>query len=191
VTYARTYPQPITRILDPDTLGVLSEEDADRGEEDGLEGNQQYRDLRGMSWAQVEAALRQEAAFFNRLAAAADLDEEAELIEEEREAADFPEDDLWGLDVGVISATLALSALGATPVSSCNAGGFGGHHVAAFPHVAFFLPRSAAAEVLAVAEEADVGVDVVEGGIARLYGRADFDLHRFAQLALNRHDAEG
>jgi hypothetical protein len=142
VTYARTYPQPITRILDPDTLGVLSEEDADRGEEDGLEGNQQYRDLRGMSWAQVEAALRQEAAFFNRLAAAADLDEEAELIEEEREAADFPEDDLWGLDVGVISATLALSALGATPVSSCNAGGFGGHHVAAFPHVAFFLPRS-------------------------------------------------
>lgn len=187
---ARTYPHPIIRVLNPDTLGVLSEEDADRGEEDGLEGNQQYRDLRGMTWAQVAAALLQEAELFNRLAAAADLDEEAELIDEEREEADFPDDDLWGLDVGVISATLALSALGATPVSSCNAGGFGGHHVAAFPHVAFFLPRSAAAEVLAIAEAADVGLDVVEGGIARLYGRTDFDLNRFAQFALNRHDAE-
>jgi hypothetical protein len=191
VADARTYPHPIIRVLNPDTLEVLSEEDADRGEEDGLEGNQQYRDLRGMTWAQVAAALLQEAEFFDRLAAAADLNEEAELIEEEREAADFPEDDLWGLDVGVISATLALSALGATPVSSCNAGGFGGQHVAAFPYVAFFLPRSAAAEVLAIAEEADVGVDVVEGGIARLYGGTDFGLHRFAQLALSRHDVEG
>lgn len=188
---ARTYPHPIIRVLNPDTLEVLSEEDADRGEEDGLEGNQQYRDLRGMTWAQVAAALLQEAEFFDRLAAAADLDEEAELIDEEREEADFPDDDLWGLDVGVISATLALSALGATPVSSCNAGGFGGHHVAAFPHVAFFLPRSAASEVLAIAEAADVGLDVVEGGIARLYGRTDFDLHRFAQFALNRHDPAG
>jgi hypothetical protein len=191
VADARTYPKPIVRTLDPDALGFLSEEDADRGEEDGLEGNQQYRDLRGMSWAQVETALWQESELFDRLAAAADLDEEAAMIEEEREAADFPEEDLWGLDIGIISATLALSALGATPVSSCNAGGFGGHHVAAFPHVAFFLPRSAAAEVLAIAEEADVGLDVVQGGIARLYGRMDFDLHRFAQFALNRHDAGG
>ncbi|HEX7930814.1 MAG TPA: hypothetical protein VF470_07920 [Sphingomicrobium sp.] len=186
---ARTYPQAIVRILDPDNLAVLSVEDADRGEEDGLEGNHQYRDLRGIGWAQVEAALRKETVLFDRLAAAADIDEEADLIEEEREDADSPEDDLWGLDIGVISATLALSALGATPVSSCNAGGFGGHHVAAFPHVAFFLPQSAAARVLAIAEEAEVGLDVVEGGIARLYGRTDFDLHRFARCALNRHDA--
>jgi hypothetical protein len=191
VVNARTYPQPIIRVLDPAALGVLSEEDADRGEEDGLEGNQQYRDLRGMTWTQVDEALLQEAEFFDRLAAAPDLDEEARLIDEEREAADFPEDDLWGLDVGVISAALALSALGATPVSSCNAGGFGGFHVAAFPHVAFFLPRSAAAEVLAIAEAADVGLDMVEGGIVRLYGKTDFDLHRFAQVALDRHAAAG
>lgn len=185
----RSYSQPIIRVLDPRSLRVLSDEDADRGEEDGLEGNQRYRDIRGISWAQLEAALRKEAELFERLAAAADLDDEAERIDAEREEADFPEDDLWGLDVGVIGATLALSALGATPVSSCNAGGFGGHHVAAFPYVAFFLPASAADEVLAIAEEANVGVDVVEGGIGRLYGRTDFDLHRFAHVALNRHDA--
>ena len=184
----QTYAQPIIRSLDPDALGVLSDEDAERGEEDGLEGNQLYCDLRGITWGQVADALRQEAAFFSRLTVAADLDAEAARIEAEREEADFPEEDLWGLDVGVIGATLALSALGATPVSSCNAGGFGGQHVAVFPHVAFFLPRTAAAEVLAIAEMADVGLDVVEGGIARLYGRTDFDLHRFAHVALNRHD---
>jgi len=37
--HERTYPQPIIRILNPNTLGGLSEEDADHGEEDGLEGN--------------------------------------------------------------------------------------------------------------------------------------------------------
>ena len=186
---ARTYPQPIVRDLDADQLGVLSDEDADHGEEDGLEGNHQYRDLRAIDWDQVKAAVCQEAALFQRFAAAADIDDEAERYEEEREEADFPEDDLWGLDVGVIGATLALSALGATPFYSCNAGGFGGHHVAAFPHVAFFLPRAAAAEVMAIATQADVGLDLVEGGIARLFGQTDFDLHRFAEIALARRPA--
>jgi len=93
------------------------------------------------------------------------------------------------LDIGVIGATLALSALGATTVSSCNAGGFGGRHVAAFPCVAFFFPRDLADEVLAIAEEADVGLDLVTGGIARLYGGPDYDLHRFGQAALRRHAA--
>ena len=44
-----------------------------------------------------------------------------------------------------------------------------------------------AAEVMAIAEEADVGLDLVNGGIARLYGRTDYDLHRFGQVALRRH----
>ena len=188
---ANIYPHAVVRDFDSNQLGVLSDEEADHGEEDGLEGNQQYRDLRGIAWDQVAAAIREEYHLFDRLAAAADLDNEAALIDEEREEAIFPEDDLWGLDVGVIGATLALSALGATPVSSCNAGGFGGHHVAAFPYVAFFLPREAAAEVLAIAEAANAGLDLVEGGIARLYGRTDFDLHRFACFALKRHDKAG
>jgi hypothetical protein len=54
----------------------------------------------------------------------------------------------------------------------------------------FFLPRPAAAEILAIAKEADVGLDLVEGGIARLYGRTDFDLHRFAQVAFHRHGGQ-
>lgn len=183
----RTYPVAIVRRLDADALAVLTDDEADSGEDDGLQGNQQYRDMRGISWDQVAEALAAEAALFQRFAAAADLDAEAELYAEEREEAFLPEEDLWGLDIGVIGATLALSALGATTVSSCNAGGFGGRHTAAFPHVAFYLPREAAPEVMAIAAAADVGLDVVEGGIARLFGQTDQDLHRFGELALRRH----
>ena len=187
MTGPRTYPVAMVRRLDVDALAVLSDEEADSGDDNGLQGNQQYRDMRGISWDQVAEALAGEAALFQRFAAAADVDEEAELYAEEREEAFLPEEDLWGLDIGVIGATLALSALGATTVSSCNAGGFGGRHTAAFPHVAFYLPREAAPEVMAIAAAADVGLDVVDGGIARLYGRTDQDLHRFGEFALRRH----
>jgi hypothetical protein len=179
------------REFDPEKLGVLSDDEADRGEDDGLQGNRQYRDLRGADWDDVKTALEAEAALFARFAAAADVDAEAERYDEERGEAWLPEEELWGLDIGVAGATLALTALGAVTFSSCNAGGFGGHHVSRFPHVAFSLPRSAAIEVLAIAEQANVGLDIVEGGIARLYGQTDYDLHRFGQSALERRLASG
>lgn len=184
---SRVYPAPPEREIDVEVLAVLSEEEADAGEDDGLQGNQQYRDMRGITWGQVAEALEREAVLFQRFQASADLNEEAERYEEEREDAFLPEEDLWGLDIGVIGATLALSALGATTVSSCNAGGFGGFHVAQFPHVAFFLPRDAAAEMLAIAEAADVGLAMTTGGLVCLSGRTDFALHRFAEIALARH----
>lgn len=184
---ARVYPAPPEREIDVEALAVLSEEEADAGEDNGLQGNQQYRDMRGMSWGQVAEALEREAALFQRFAAATDLDDEAERYDEERAEAFLPEEDLWGLDIGVIGATFALSALGATTVSSCNAGGFGGVHIAQFPHVVFFLPRQAAAEVLAGAEAADVSLAMTTGGLVCLSGRTDLDLHRFAEVALARH----
>lgn len=187
MTGSHVYPAPPERELDLDALAVLSEEEADAGEDVGLQGNQQYRDMRGISWDQVADALEQEAALFRRFEAADDLDAEAELYDEEREEAFLPEEDLWGLDVGVIGATLALSALGATTVSSCNAGGFGGFHVAQFPHVVFFLPKEIAGEVLATAEAADVGLSMTVGGLVCVSGRTDFDLHRFGEVALARH----
>lgn len=183
----RVYPAPPEREIDVEALAVLSEEEADAGEDDGLQGNQQYRDLRDISWEQVADGLRAEAALFQRFEASEDLDAEAEHYDEERDEALLPEDDLWGLDVGVIGATLALSAMGATTVSSCNAGGFGGFHVAQFPHIAFFLPREIAEEVLAVAEAAGVGLAMTTGGLVCLSGRTDLDLHRFGEVALTRH----
>ncbi len=184
-----TYQQPIVRLIDVDQLAEITDEEADAGEDVGLEGNQQYRDIRSIGWDFVAESLEREKTLFARFAEAVDIDEEADLYAEEIEGAVFPEEDLWGLDIGVISAVMALSALGAVTVSSCNAGGFGGSHVEQFPLVAFFLPRVAAAEVLAIAEVADVGLDMTNAGLARLYGRSDFDLHRFAEVALARQRA--
>jgi hypothetical protein len=181
-----SYRPPIVRSLDVNRLAELSDEAADSGEEDGLEGNQQYRDIRFITWAQVADGIAREQELFARFAAAEDVEEEAKRYTEEIEEALFPEEDLWGLDIGVIGAVLALSALGAVTVTSCNAGGFGGRHTEAFPLVVFYLPQAAADEVMAVAQTADVGLDMTEGGLVRLYGRTDFDLHRFAEIALAR-----
>ncbi|MCR5876889.1 hypothetical protein LRS10_23665 [Phenylobacterium sp. J426] len=138
----------------------------------------------------VADAVQRERALFDRFAKADDLDEEAEAYAEELEDAELPEDDLWGLDVGVISAVLALSALGALPVSSCNAGGFGGRHAEAFPLVVLYLPRELAHAVLNLARKAGAGVDMIEGGLVRLFGRTDYDLHRFAEFALREHSPD-
>ena len=181
------YGQPIVRQLDIEQLAEINDEEADAGEDIGLEGNQQYRDLRSVSWDFVAEALQREKELFDRFEAADDIEDEAERYAEEIDTAIFPEEDLWGLDIGVIGAVLALSALGALTVSSCNAGGFGGAHVGRFPMVIMFLPRAIVEEVLAIAETADVGLDMAEGGLVRLYGRTDFDLHQFAEVALARH----
>ncbi|NQE65499.1 hypothetical protein E1H18_1280 [Caulobacter sp. RHG1] len=181
------YDRAIVRRVDIARLRPISDAEADAGEDIGLEGNQQYRDLRGISWDFVAEALKREQALFERFAEAADLEHEARRYAEELDDAVFPEEDLWGLDVGVIGAVMALSALGVLTVNSCNAGGFGGVHVERFPLVAMSLPAELAGEVLAIAESADVGLDMIEGGLVLLYGQTDYDLHRFGQAALARH----
>jgi len=182
----RDYPVDLIRSFSVQALVAPSVRELRRGELDGLAGNQQYRDLRGVTWEEVADAARREAALFIRFAAAADLEREAEQYDEERLGGFDAADELWGLDVGVAAAALALSALGAIPVSSCNAGGFGGHHIADFPYVAFYIGRAVPAAVLSIAEAADVGLDVVDSGLGRLFGGTDVDLHRFAEVALQR-----
>jgi hypothetical protein len=179
----RIYPITIRRSFVAGDLRMPSAAELERGEEEGLGGNQHYQDLRGLSWDQVAEVVEEEAALIARFEAAGDLDAEAEEFQDERLDGD---DALWGLDVGVAGATFALSALGAFPIGSCNAGGFGGHHVASFPYVAFFAEPAIAPLILSIAESAEVGLDVVDGGTGRLFGRTDHDLHRFARVALSR-----
>ncbi|MGR4863203.1 hypothetical protein [Caulobacter sp. LARHSG274] len=181
------YPEPIVRLLDIESLAEISDEDAEAGEEIGLEGNQLYSDLRWVGWDLVAQAIDREEVLFARFEAAESVEDEAERYAAEIAAADSPEEDFLGLDVGVISAVLALSALGALTFSSCNAGGFGGRHLRSVPVVEFYLPRALAVEVLEVAEAANVGLAQTAGGLVRLYGETDYDLHRFATLLFARH----
>jgi hypothetical protein len=181
------YPVAIGQALDVARLATLSDVDADEADESGyLEGNQMYQDLRGYGWGEVAAAVEAERRFIARLQAADDLDGEAQRLDDERLDCFEASDGLWELDIGVASAAIALSALGATPVGSCNAGGFGGHHQARYPYVAFYVDAGAAEVILAVAQAATVGLRVDETGLVQIYGVGDLDLLRFAETALGR-----
>jgi hypothetical protein len=179
---AKTYPVAISRALEIGGLALLSESEAEEGEDSGfLDGNQMYQDLRALSRADLATTIKREASLMTRLKTAPDLDPTAELVDEERLDVFEPADGLWGLDIGVASAVVAFSVLGGTPVSSCNAGGFGGTHTADNPYVTGYLPPSAADELLKAAQSADVGVATTDDGLVQIFGRTDLDLLRFAR----------
>lgn len=183
----RSFPVEIRRELNVADLADVSEQQLEQADEEGaLAGNRFYFDMRGFYWQDVRTALEAEIAVMNRLKSAEDL--EAELANfEELQATSFDDEPaLWGLDVGVAAATIALSAYGATPVSSCNAGAFGGQHQARYPYVAFFLPKALAQEILLCAEESNVGLLCDGNGVIQIYGQGEMDLVRFAEAARKR-----
>jgi hypothetical protein len=128
-------------------------------------------------------------ALIAQLQGAADLEAEAARIDDERLDCFEPSDGLWGLDIGVASATIALSALGAISVGSCNAGGFGGHHQGAYPYVSFFLGGAPPEFVVSISRAASVGLRSEADGLAQILGTGDLDLLRFAETALKLHEA--
>ncbi|AZG78727.1 hypothetical protein [Methylocystis rosea] len=186
----RSFPVKIHRHLNVADLADISPDELEQAEEEGaLAGNRAYCDLRGCGWGVVRTALDIETKLIERLKMADDVDAEMSAFEEERATAFDDEPALWGLDVGVASATIAISAYGAIPVSSCNAGAFGGRHPVRYPYVAFFLPKDLAPEILRCVEAADVGLLCDESGIAQIYGQGEMDLVRFAQTAWERSAA--
>lgn len=181
-----TYPVEIIRRLDG-VLAEVTDEELDLAEEEGfLAGNAMYRGLRHISSNDLVQAIARERNYLQRIMSAADFETEALLIEEERLEAFDDLEELWGLDLGVAAAAAAVVGLGGTPVSSCNAGGFGGHHAATHPHIAFYLPADRAERFLTAAREADVGLVSAEDGLARLYADRDLALLGFAQAALRK-----
>jgi hypothetical protein len=183
----KTYVVEVVRDLDPNALHELGEDHAKDAADSGyLAGNSMYSDLRGFGWTDVELAISFEQKVVDRLSQADDLEAAIADWDEERFLATEPAGDLWGLDVGVAAATIALSAQGAAPVGSCNAGGFGGLHQASYPYVAFFAPRRVAGEIMALAEIAQVGLVSGAEGLAVLFGKTDLDLMKFARLSLQQ-----
>jgi hypothetical protein len=187
----RTFDVEICRELTVAECDVLSDEAADAADETGeLGGNALYQDLRGATWAYVRAVLDVESALVQRLGASSDPAAAEREYEEGRDTDPDNLDGLCGLDVGVAAAAAALSALGATPFISCNAGTFGNHHPAAQPYVAFYLSAASPARLLALADVARVGLRSQDGSIT-LYARSILDLHRFVEAALEGVDAAG
>ena len=183
------YPVAIEQVLDVASLAKLSDAAADEADESGdLAGNRMYQDLRGYGWSDVARALVLEHRLIAKLQEAEDLEAEAMRIDDERLDCFEPSDGLWGLDLGVASATIALSAFGAIPVASCNAGGFGGTHQSAYPYVAFFIEGADPETIVSTARAAGVGVRSDTDGVAQIFGASDLSLLRFAEAALKLND---
>lgn len=177
----------VRQTLDVQGLDALTDAEADAaGDEGFLRGNGRYEDHRGWTWRDVRAALEVEGPLLAQLA---ETDDSA-ATEAAFEAARDPEDEgaavLWGLDIGVASAVIALSAMGAMPFISCNAGSFGGIHAASRPYIALYLAAAAPEAILALARRAGVGLEV-EDGVVRLYARSALDLLQFACFAEETH----
>ncbi len=184
----RSFDVEIRRELKLADLADVSSQELEEADDEGcLAGNRSYRDMRGFSWDEVRAAIDTEVNVINRVKAAEDPDAELEAFEGLQATSFEDEPVLWGLDVGVAAATIAVSAFGATPMSSCNAGAFGGKHQARYPYVAFFLPKELASEMMLCVEESDVGLLCDEDGVVQIYGRGEMDLVRFAETAWRRH----
>jgi hypothetical protein len=174
----------IRQALDFSSLEALSDEDADEADDDGyLDGNQHYQDLRASTWQDVRYALAREENLTRTFLDA----EHPDLAERDFYAArnlDDEQESLWGLDVGVAAAVVALNVLGARTSLSCNGGAFGGEHFRDMPCVRFFPGSASQNYLLKLAGQARVGL-VEENGRALLYGRTIRDLQRFAAAALN------
>jgi hypothetical protein len=185
------YPVVIEQVLDVASLAELSDTAANEADESGyLAGNQMYQDLRCYGWPDVARALRLERRLIAKLQEAEDLDAEGMRIDDERLDCFEPSDGLWGLDLGVASATIALSALGTVPVGSRNAGGFGGQHQSVHPYVAFFIGGAAPDLIISIARAAGVGIRSDSTGLAQIFGPGDLDLLRFAETALASSDPD-
>lgn len=157
-----------------------------QGEDASPGGNQHYQDLRDFRWTDVASAITVETGLIARIEAAAQPALEEELIVEELcRLEDFsPDRALYGLDVGVGSAVLTVSAAGATPIASCNGGAFGHFHQGANPFVAFYaLPRRIL-PIMRWARQAELRLEINDHGVAVLHARRIADFLTFARSAL-------
>jgi hypothetical protein len=153
---------------------------------DGLRCNRAYCDLRGYSWRQSMEILQLEERLTTRFQSKEDSRTVLGAVSRELdELHDNGEDGLLGLDLGVASTVIALSAARCIPFSSCNGGAFGDHHEEAHPLVSFFVKPAWVAILLNIAKEADVGL-YNSGDALVVYGEI-LDMLSFARgLSANR-----
>jgi hypothetical protein len=99
----------------------------------GLGGNRHFTDLRDVDSQNVRDAINFENLFLEMLASGSDYDDAVDVLDENL-------GNFFGLDPGVTSAAITLSALGAIPFSSCNGGTLGGSHHERYPLIALYSP---------------------------------------------------
>lgn len=137
--------------------------------------------MRRLSWTEAKRVLAEEARLIARVEAAEDPEGEYEAIGEEEYDQDT---DLYGLDIGVASTVVALSAARCVPFTSCNGGAFGGAHYERYPLVAVFAKRATAALLLEKAAEADIGMEQGSNGCVVAFSDDIRKFRRFAEVLI-------
>lgn len=153
VFYYRTFDVAIKRGFVVEKLRWPLRDEA--SEDAGLGGNRDYIDLRYLSWRDASRVLEREREMMRRIESLEECDPDSDIFQEELVEC---ERYLFGLDLGVASSVIALSAATCVPFSCCNAGAFGDHHQEKFPLVAFYTRRNIADLILAAAEESGIGL---------------------------------
>lgn len=152
-------------------------------DDSGLGGNREYMDLRGLSWSEAVRVSRLEGDLIARIESATDPKDEYDKMEEQWYEHS---PGLYGLDLGVASSVVALSAARTLPFSSCNAGVFGGRHYERHPLVAFFARPQMLGLLLECAVTSEIGLVVVKTGELVAYATDVRQMRAFASALISR-----
>ncbi|WP_312950464.1 hypothetical protein [Agrobacterium sp.] len=154
-TLPKTADVEIRRTADLSFLSPLDEDRA--GSEDGIALNLAYFDVRDRDIEDAALAQEEELDLLKRLDDAGWTTDAAEEILEEQ-FSDFSE--LAGFDPGMGAAVYALSAAGATPISSCNGGTIGqSHHSETVASILFAAGENFQPElIIKAAQDAGLGI---------------------------------
>lgn len=171
----------IRRTVDLSKLSVLDEDRA--GSEDGIALNQSYGDARGWSLDDARLMVDQERELLEELSEAQWTTDEASTIVD-----DYISDgsELLCYDPGVGGAVFALSAAGATPISSCNGGTIGCEcHSSDTPNILMAAgPTMRVAAIEKALEMANVGI-IPNGEFAEIFADDILKFHTFAERLMD------
>jgi hypothetical protein len=166
--------------VDASKLRWPSEEDAASGDFESL--NRDYVDLRMLSWSEARSIFELEGRLIGRF----------EQIRTRTDALALRSDyarvdhELFGLDLGVASTVVALSAARCIPIGSCNAGAFGGKHTHPSPAVGFWCRRTAVPLLVKAAREARVALLNHRHGEVFVNGATILRMRNFAWQILEK-----
>jgi hypothetical protein len=152
-----------------------------------LGGNPEYTDLRGLSWKDAKRIFEIESEMIRRIENASDPEAESDAID-----ADLFQcgENLYGLDIGVASTVVCLSAAGCVPFSSCNGGALGGEHHEDHPLIAAFVRKKPAKGLIALAAQTGIGLKNGPSGCLILYASHIRDFRTFAEKLLQQGHLE-
>lgn len=156
-------------------------EEVQASSEDGIGLNLEYADYRGVPMNEAIEGVEEEAQLFVDIAEAGwDTEEAQAVIEENIEAMGLT----GSLDPGVAGLVLTISALGGTPITSCNGGlvGVSGHR-SDVPHILFTAPPDVMDKIIPAAMSSEVGL-IFNEGYAEAFADHLPNLHRLARSLL-------